>query len=197
VPAFVPPSNLCVEEVGCPEYPPMLGDEICDNTIDDNGDGRADCMDPMCADRPLCVASCAMFCVLGTGSCPSGSSCDIDNCCHEDDCVARADEDGDGLPNCMDPDCNDPFVSGGAYCGTNPDGLDMFCTEFTCVADTQCEGVADGAECVFDALVSRCSDEICFPCEYTCVLGCEGQPCDPDDNPDCDFGTEMCRRPPG
>lgn len=55
--------------------------EICNNLVDDNGDGLIDCDDPDC---------------LGTAA-----SCPV-----ETECTNFMDDDGDGLTDCADPDCS-------------------------------------------------------------------------------------------
>ena len=54
--------------------------EICDNQIDDNGDGLVDCADPECADFTACQAEV---------------------------CDNQIDDNGDGLVDCADPECAD------------------------------------------------------------------------------------------
>ncbi len=54
--------------------------EICDNLVDDDGDGLTDCADSDCASSPAC-----------------GTPVEI--------CDNAMDDDGDGLIDCADPDC--------------------------------------------------------------------------------------------
>lgn len=60
---------------------PPPPEEICDNGIDDDGDGFKDCADPDCIDFPGCEP--------------------------EEICDNKIDDDGDGLVDCDDPDCED------------------------------------------------------------------------------------------
>jgi hypothetical protein len=73
--------NVCAHPVipGCTECTPAP--EVCDDGIDDDCDGLADCADPDCAAVAACVAGPTERC---------------------DDC---RDDDGDGLVDYEDPDC--------------------------------------------------------------------------------------------
>ncbi len=55
--------------------------EVCNNGVDDDGDGAIDCADPDCVADPACVGS------------------PIENCSN------GVDDDGDGAIDCADPDC--------------------------------------------------------------------------------------------
>lgn len=195
VAAFLPPTDLCTGEIGCPEFPPPVTpmSEICDNGRDDDGDGLSDCADSDCAGHPSCSTECAIPCLTEI-DCADGAFCDSigGGCCREFDCVTgTGDEDGDGRPNCMDPDCNDGDFAppGGAYCGPRG-GFDAYCTAGECVADNQCQGELNGTECEVEGDPdSRCAEERCEACFFNCVPGCEGLECDPEstrtDNPGC------------
>jgi len=63
--------------------------EICNDGIDNNGDGLIDCADPDCASDAACVQGCVPTGLEGKGrTCSDG----IDNDC-------------DGLIDCADPQC--------------------------------------------------------------------------------------------
>ena len=62
--------------------------EVCDNGVDDDGDGRIDCADPSC-DRRACGPGC--LCDVGVA--------------RETACGDGADNDGDGRIDCADDDC--------------------------------------------------------------------------------------------
>jgi len=64
--------------------------EICDNGVDDDGDGKVDCDDPACANSPGCSEG-----VLYAGP-PADEVCDN-----------GVDDNGDGLVDCDDPTCSD------------------------------------------------------------------------------------------
>lgn len=65
-------------------------ERICDDDLDNDGDGSIDCADPDCTDDPACEA------VDEYGAPPA-----------EMDCVNEQDDDDDGLIDCDDPDCAD------------------------------------------------------------------------------------------
>ncbi|MBK8259262.1 MAG: DNRLRE domain-containing protein [Polyangiaceae bacterium] len=119
--------------------------EICNNGIDDNGDGDADCADVSCANDPAC-AVCGDGQVTGNETCdpPDGVTCDAN--CHvilppEAQCNNLVDEDADGLWDCQDPDCQALGVctpgttaTGGACTSQNgcaATGNDPFCINET------------------------------------------------------------------
>ena len=70
---------------------PIVRTELCDNDIDDDGDGAIDCFDNDCRNSPLCS--------------------DL----IERDCSDGNDDDGDGTTDCEDPDC-----SGVVRCNPRP-----------------------------------------------------------------------------
>ncbi|HSA20035.1 MAG TPA: PPC domain-containing protein, partial [Myxococcota bacterium] len=159
--------------------------EICDDGADDDGDGLADCADPDCAADPACATgSCCV--AHGTPGCedPGISACvcaQDDYCCDTEwdaSCVGEvdslgcgtcggaaevcddgADNDGDGLADCADPDC-----------GTDPGCLD-FCPGYTgasncCQNSDPCGWAADGycdceGTCAWDAADCGGALEIC------------------------------------
>ena len=102
--------------------------EVCNNKIDDTGNGKVDCADPTCADDPACATE------------PEKPAVEI--------CNNRIDDTGNGLVDCADPTCaNDPA------CATKPEkpaveicnnkiddtgnGL-IDCADPTCAADPAC-----------------------------------------------------------
>ncbi|MBW2462171.1 MAG: putative metal-binding motif-containing protein, partial [Deltaproteobacteria bacterium] len=96
--------------------------ELCGDVIDNNCDGLADCVDPLCARSPEC-AMCTPF---------------------EFSCDDRVDEDCDGLIDCADPDCGfDPgcVLCTPELCGSGRDddcdGL-VYCADSDCAADPFC-----------------------------------------------------------
>ncbi len=56
--------------------------EVCDNGIDDTGNGKVDCEDESCKTHPACM---------------------------EINCMDGVDDDGDGLVDCDDPDCQNDW----------------------------------------------------------------------------------------
>ena len=70
--------------------------EVCNNKIDDTGNGKVDCADPTCADDPACATE------------PEKPAVEI--------CNNKQDDTGNGLVDCADPTCaNDPA------CATKPE----------------------------------------------------------------------------
>jgi hypothetical protein len=47
--------------------PPLFGDEDCGNSLDDDGDGLADCFDPDCATDSACLHECSAAATLSCG----------------------------------------------------------------------------------------------------------------------------------
>jgi hypothetical protein len=110
--------------------------EVCDNRVDDDGDGLADCADTDCAAFPACMM-CVPVARSETGFCAGGR-----------------DEDCDRLVDCADPDCRlDPACMGCVPMGpeNNPvacsDGRDNDCDRQLDCADPDCRGVP-GCGCV-------------------------------------------------
>ncbi len=110
--------------------------EVCNNAVDDDGDGLADCADTDCAGFPTCMM-CTPIARAETGFCTGGR-----------------DEDCDGLTDCVDPDCRvDPSCTMCIPTGpeNNPtacmDGRDNDCDRALDCADTDCRGVP-GCTCV-------------------------------------------------
>jgi len=136
--------------------PPVspVGPEICNNGIDDNGNGLIDCADPYCAT--------SFYCVVGPEICNDG----IDN-------------DKNGLIDCADPAC-----FGNAYCASLPkeicdngiddngngliDCADPECRDFPACIDVPKEicdnGIDDNGNGLIDCADPECRD---FP---ACVL---------------------------
>jgi hypothetical protein len=101
--------------------------ELCTNGSDDDGDGDVDCLDADCGPMPCDDDNvCTNDTCLGDGSCDqdplTGSSCGTGCMCQggnpqETSCGDGADNDGDDLRDCFDPDC--PACSGGTMCCPN------------------------------------------------------------------------------
>ncbi|NEV94682.1 hypothetical protein G3567_11060 [Psychroflexus sp. YR1-1] len=83
--------------------------EICDDGIDNDGDGLTDCEDGNCALKAACVES---NCADGIDNDGDGfADCDDLDCeevqeCLFERCIDGVDNDNDGLIDCDDPDCN-------------------------------------------------------------------------------------------
>ncbi|TNF32443.1 MAG: hypothetical protein EP329_10200 [Deltaproteobacteria bacterium] len=110
----------------------VRADEVgrCGDGLDNDVDGRADCVDPDCADEPACDEA-------AVGGCGNGVDDDGDGMtdCRDRDCLAAAgcdeaaagdgacgdgvDDDGDGRTDCDDAQCR---LAEGAGCGAPPAG---------------------------------------------------------------------------
>ncbi|MDY0000637.1 MAG: hypothetical protein RBU30_05025, partial [Polyangia bacterium] len=103
-------------------------EEICDNGIDDDGDGLVDCDDPGCAGEAGCLV---------------------------EDCDNGVDDDGDNLVDCADPDCAQaPPCLPPEDCDN---GLDDDGDGRADCADEECAGTAGclGSDCVVNADLGR------------------------------------------
>jgi len=117
--------------------------EICDNGIDDNGNGLVDCDDPYCFAFPACIIE----------ICDDG----IDN-------------NGNGLIDCEDPACEDALICQPEICN---DGIDnngngfIDCRDLQCIDSIYCQpeicnnGIDDNANDLID-----CDDPQCFSSVY-------------------------------
>jgi len=82
-----------IGEVTVSVYDPLV--ELCDDGVDDNGDGRVDCADPSCAADPVCLP--------------------------EMQCHDGLDNDGDGFVDCADFDCVGTAACGAGACQATRD----------------------------------------------------------------------------
>jgi len=123
--------------------------EICDNGIDDDCNGLADCFDSACRDLPACIDRKKEICNNGIDD--DGNSlidCKDPACFGDPACFVRGheicnnglDDDDDGLVDCNDPDCaKDPT------CVVNPvneicdNGIDDNKDGLVDCADPQCK----------------------------------------------------------
>jgi cysteine-rich repeat protein len=76
-------SDCSIDDSGCSDT--VL--EICDNNLDDDNNGQADCADAACAAEPVCI---------------------------DEICDNNIDDDGDGDKDCADPDCDTDSI---CFCG--------------------------------------------------------------------------------
>ncbi len=160
---------------------------ICDDGVDNDGNGLTDCADPAC-DMQSCGDGCTCKNAMksesncsdgmdndGDGlkdcddpdclglSCGPGCACGADGGLTESVCNNDIDDDKDGLVDCADPDCN------GKLCGTPT-------VAFTCNGgQCNCNG---GTQMTESGLL--CSDGIDNDCDgkTDCAdADCDGQPC--------------------
>ncbi|MFH1078005.1 MAG: hypothetical protein V1745_01830 [Patescibacteria group bacterium] len=80
------------------QIPSENTEPVCSNSIDDDLDGAADCLDTECSAFPACVEP-----LMDETLCTDGTA---DLCCDNKDAgLNDFDDDYDGLANCDDPDC--------------------------------------------------------------------------------------------
>ncbi len=182
-----------------------VADELCDNGLDDDVNGRIDC------DDPACDSACHELCIGGVDEDQDGLvDCEDPSCdgsCVED-CTDGRDNDGDGGPDCLDSDCDggcaedcrdgrDNDGDGGADCGdsdcdggcpeTCGDGRDNDGDSLIDCLDSECDG-----SCPEDCLDVRDNDgDGAYDCDDSdCDGGCpedclDGRDNDGDGTADC------------
>ncbi|MCB9648038.1 MAG: M4 family metallopeptidase [Deltaproteobacteria bacterium] len=99
--------------------------EVCDDNIDNDGDGAVDCADSDCANDPVCAPPPAEICDDNIDNDGDGAVDCADSDCANDPvcapppaeiCDDNVDNDGDGATDCADSDCaNDPVCTGGTW----------------------------------------------------------------------------------
>lgn len=131
--------------------------EICNDGIDNDGDGHVDCADPGCygqAGGPT-----GQLCQSTESRCDDAfdNDADGDTDCADSDCAASCggvedcddgtDNDGDGDVDCDDADCDeDPACTGGEICDNDlddDDDGDVDCDDADCAAAVNCNPVED------------------------------------------------------
>jgi cysteine-rich repeat protein len=138
------------------------GAEVCDDEVDNDRDGLADCDDTDCAS----VCPVAENCTDGIDSDLDGQTdCDDTDCANDpacvpeplvEDCSAPGDEDGNGAADCDDAtctcDCGDGRLNGDEQCDDGADNDDMrpnacrstcvnaFCGDDVVDTGEQCDG---------------------------------------------------------
>jgi hypothetical protein len=181
----------------------VISDEICDNRLDDDGDGDTDCDDTDCVDFAACVP--AEVCTDGVDNDRDGDTdCDDADCVDdlacipatETDCSDGVDDDRDSLTDCSDPDCTDACDE---VCHNgvddDADGL-VDCLDDECADASVCvEDCSDGIDNDQDGFLD-CEDADCYgvgPCVEDCTDETDN---DRDGHIDCDdsdcWGTTEC-----
>ena len=145
---------------------PGVPSEVCDNKVDDNGDGKIDCDDPHCAVAKICIP---------------------------EDCTNKKDDNGDGKTDCDDPQCADFIRCQPEICDNdvddNEDGLadcaDAQCREFLrCIPENCQNEIDDNGDGKTDCDDPQCANDLhCQP--ENCTNGM-------DDNAD---GKVDCKDP--
>jgi len=146
----------------CPGTP--LTETQCDDTQDNDGDGKTDCDDPDCS---------------GLDGCPEA----------ETDCTNGLDDDDDGDTDCDDPDCSDD-VNCPEDCedGVDNDGDgDLDCSDSECTGEANCgttalgelprTGVTDCYDENGDEILGGCANDVNCPGQDGDYLaGCSNNP---------------------
>ncbi len=145
------------------------GAEICNDHVDNDGDGLVDCDDfDDCFDNAACIET---MCADGIDNDGDGATdcddfdCDGDPACFETNCTDGIDNDGDGEIDCADFDCDGDPACIETMCA---DGIDndgdgaTDCADFDCDGDPACvETICDdGIDNDHDLLVD-CDDPDC------------------------------------
>ncbi|MCH7591326.1 MAG: hypothetical protein IH989_00910 [Planctomycetes bacterium] len=107
-------SDALPEDQGLPVFlggaGTVLSAEVCDDGMDNDGDGLIDCLDPDCEGANNCFE---IICMNGVDDDNDGIvDCDDPDCaealnCHESDCTNGIDDDGNGFTDCDDDQCAD------------------------------------------------------------------------------------------
>ena len=159
-----------------PYYPPPVFED-CSTPGDEDGDGLADCDDPVCAAWPQCRPVC------GDGKRQRGEACDDGNAV-----------DGDGCDhNCTLTACGNGVVTAGEACddgnAVDGDGCDNNCKATTCgngikTAGEECDdgNAIDGDGCDSNCTLTACGNGITTA----------GEECDDGNAIDGD-GCDSCR----
>ncbi|MEZ4313409.1 MAG: MopE-related protein [Polyangiaceae bacterium] len=146
--------------------------EICTDAADNNCNGVADCVDPACANAPVCGCTPEP----GGEKCGDGKDNDCDQIvdCFDADCAGTPacgcapsevgkctngfDDDCNGKIDCADTQCfADPFCSCQAAGENCSDGKDNDCDLLVDCADPNCQGVFPCA-CVPPGVPEQCGD---------------------------------------
>jgi len=134
---------------GCEQPNPFV--PICNDGLDDDGDGLIDCDDPDCATAWECtLAFPESDCGDGVDNDGDGATdcedadCGIENTCRESECSGGVDDDGDGDVDCEDIDC---LVDQPELCG------ELSCDD---------EGLEHHGDNPYPNLLPDCRDPSCF-----------------------------------
>ena len=144
--------------------------EVCNNKIDDTGNGKVDCADPTCADDPACATEpekpAVEICNNKIDDTGNGlTDCEDPYCASDPACKVRPkveicdnkqDDTGNGLVDCADPTCaNLPVCNSykpliGEICdnGEDDDGDSLVdCDDPDCASAPFCTGKIQSSSC--------------------------------------------------
>ncbi|MCD6500192.1 MAG: hypothetical protein J7M25_18005 [Deltaproteobacteria bacterium] len=166
--------------------------EICDDNLDNDGDGHTDCDDWDCKDDPSCAET---DCTDGVDNDGDGyTDCQDRDCqnaggCKENtvaECSDGKDNDGDGMTDCDDSSCSlQPAVLAAGTCSDEETG-DSQCADGQ---DNDSDGYTDCADysCLLNANVTVCATAV----EDTTAECSDGVDNDGDGYTDCtDFSCQ-------
>jgi len=147
--------------------------EVCDDGVDNDGDGMNDCADPDCAGAVVCIEDCTN----GTDDDGDGetdcadSDCSADAACQEI-CDDGDDNDLDGDTDCADSDCDGAANGCPEACddGRDNDGDgDTDCADTDCIGNSACPEICDDNVDNDGDLATDCLDPDCFD-EVGCAV---------------------------
>ena len=135
--------------------------EICDNKLDDTGNGLVDCDDPTCAKDPACQKPAVEICDNGKDDTGNGLVDCADPTCAKHPACKKAkveicdngkDDTGDGLVDCDDPTCaKDPnCIVVSEICDNEIDDNDnglIDCDDPACAAAPFCDSRIHNSSC--------------------------------------------------
>lgn len=138
----------------------------CDDGMDQDEDGDADCADDDCDDA---------ICDAMWNRCRDGTCNGCRMAASETACGDGADEDCDGMRDCVDPECDGMACGPDVVCAGGACPCASGFTEWLCgdATDDDCDGMIDCLDP--DCAMARCSDasEICIDGSCTCPTGME------------------------
>ena len=158
----------------------------CSDHVDNDGDGKTDCMDSDCANAAACQAQHETICNDGQDNDGDNRTdcadpdCATDPACSnpttETNCSDNVDNDNDNLTDCSDPDCaNDPACQGGreTNCSDNIDNDNdsmTDCADADCANDPACQGGGGELSCMGIIYCLNC----CNQQDRACLQACMG-----------------------
>ncbi|MBQ9394215.1 MAG: trypsin-like serine protease [Proteobacteria bacterium] len=199
--------------------------EICDNKIDDSGNGRIDCDDPECTQFPACQAEVdpetSEICDNKTDDNGDGRiDCDDPACMYDDACKSAPaveicgngiDDDGNGKKDCDDDVCKSHISCKRVeICGNGVDDDEngkIDCDDDACKAHSSCQNVEICGNGIDDDANGKkdCDDDACKThesCKSAPAVEICGNGIDDDGNgkKDCEdsacASTDACKQQP-
>ena len=105
--------HACAEGQACRSG--ACGERECGNGVDDDASGAADCLDPTCAGQACGSGNNCSAPTLADGG-TSGPVMPATCVAPEHNCANGIDDDGDGMVDCADPDCDGRTCASGKAC---------------------------------------------------------------------------------